>query len=65
MKGRRDHFRNYLRIKEGRNRLNLDDMIEEVVLINKDEIDIEWIDENMVDLSSFNSCYSYLYDIER
>lgn len=65
MRFRRDCFRNYMRVKEGRSTLNLEEKSENVTLIPDDDIDIEWIDESKVDLTSVNSCYSYLYDLEK
>ena len=62
---RRDYFRNFMRNKEGRDELNMEEKSEGVGFINKDDIDIEWVDENVVNLSNKNSCYSYLFDIEK
>lgn len=62
---RRDYFRNYMRIREGRDKLNAEEKNEGVKLIRKEDIDIEWIDENKVNLSSSPSCYSYLFQLEK
>lgn len=62
---RRDNFRNYLRMKENRDYLNLEERFEGVSFIPNDEIDIEWIDESEVNLGSQVSCYSFLYLLEQ
>ena len=54
-----------MRIKEGRDYLSLEEKMEGIQLIEKDDIDIEWIDEAEVNLSSQVSCYSYLFTIEQ
>jgi hypothetical protein len=64
MKLRRDDFRNYIRNKEGRSRLSLEEKFEGTVLKDKEEIKIDWVDETKVDLEDMNSCYSYLFKIE-
>jgi len=62
---RRDYFRNYMRDKEGRDSLNLEERNEKVRFIPKSEIDIEWVDESKVNLGNVYSCYSYLFDLEK
>lgn len=61
---RRDNFRNFMRIKENRNYLTLEEKFEGVQLISKEDINVEWVDESKVNLGNANSCYSYLYTIE-
>lgn len=61
---RRDYFRNYMRVKEGRTTLNLEEKSEKVNFIADDEIDIDWVDDNKVNLQSNVSCYSYLFELE-
>ena len=65
IKLRRDSFRNFLRKREGRSTLNFEERFEQVVLLDDKDIDIEWIDESLVDLSSNHSMYSYLFQIEK
>lgn len=65
MKLRRDHFRNFLRQKEGRGSLNFEERFENVIMIPDNEINIEWIDESLVDISSNHSMYSFLFNIEK
>ena len=43
---RRDNFRNYMRVKENRRYLSLEEKSEGVKFIPDNEIDIEWVDEN-------------------
>lgn len=62
---RRTFFRNYMRKKEGRNYLSLEEKSEGIILINDEEIDLDWVDESLVDLNSKYSCYSFLYDVEQ
>ena len=54
-----------MRVKEGREGLNIEERNEGVKLIPNETIDIEWVDENQVNLSSNSSCYSYLYYLEK
>jgi hypothetical protein len=49
---RRDHFRNHMRVKENRDYLNLEERSEGIKFIPNQEVDIEWVDENLVDLNS-------------
>ena len=49
---KRDWFRNYLRILEGREDLNMEERNEDVMFVEKEDINIEWIDENIVNLSN-------------
>ena len=49
---RRDYFRNYMRVKEGRTELNMEEKIEGVTLIDEDAVDMEWVDENQVNLQN-------------
>lgn len=68
IKYQRDVFRNYMRILEGRNELNLEEKDEGVVLMDDDIVknDIaDNIDENKVNLGSKPSCYSYLFELEK
>ena len=54
-----------MRDKEGRTSLNLEERNEKVKFIEKKDIDIEWVDENKVNLGNIYSCYSYLFELEK
>jgi hypothetical protein len=54
-----------MRMKEGRTTLNLEERGEKIQFIPDDEINMEWIDEQLVDLNSKLSCYSHLFTIEK
>lgn len=49
---RRNYFRNFMRRKEGRNFLTLEEKSEGIVLVDDSSIDVEWVDENVVNLNS-------------
>lgn len=68
MKYRRDIFRNFMRINEGRAQLNLEEKDEGVILIDDDIVKdniTDCIDETKVNLGSIPSCYSYLFELEK
>jgi len=54
-----------MRVKEKRARLSLEEKSEGVHFIPDNEIDMEWVDENKVNLTSVVSCFSYLYVLEK
>jgi hypothetical protein len=54
-----------MRVKEKRARLSLEEKSEGVRFIPDNDIDMEWVDENKVDLTSVVSCFSYLYVLEK
>ena len=54
-----------MRVKEKRARLSLEEKSEGVHFIPDNDIDMEWVDENKVDLTSVVSCFSYLYVLEK
>ena len=54
-----------MRVKEKRARLSLEERSEGVHFIPDNEIDMEWVDENKVNLTSVVSCFSYLYVLEK
>lgn len=54
-----------MRVKEGRNDLDIEEKNEGVRYIANEDIDIEWVDENKVNLSNINSCYSFLFELEK
>ena len=48
-----------------RETLNLEERSEGVRFIHPDDLDMEWVDEAKVDLSNTNSCYSFLFVLEK
>lgn len=64
MKQRRDDLRNHLRIMERRRTLNLEERWEGMVFKEMRDINLQWV-EDYVNLQSFNSCYAYLYEVEK
>ena len=54
-----------MRVKEKRAKLSLEERSEGVHFIPDNEIDMEWVDENKVNLTSVVSCFSYLYVLEK
>ena len=42
---RRNDFRNFMRKREGRNYLSLEEKSEGIILFNDEDIDVEWVDE--------------------
>jgi hypothetical protein len=54
-----------MRVKEKRARLSLEEKSEGVHFIPDNEIDMEWVDENKVNLTSVVSCFYYLYVLEK
>jgi hypothetical protein len=68
IKNRRDIFRNFMRMGEGRDSLNLEERDEGVIFIDNDTVKNEitdCVDETKVNLGSKPSCYSYLFELEK
>lgn len=62
---RKEHLMNYIRMLENRNSLSLEEKVEGIELLGKDEIDISWISESKYDLSNLNSMHSCLFNLEK
>ena len=45
--------------------MTLAEILEEIQLKEMKDIDLEWVDELQVNLGNMNSCYSYLFIVER
>lgn len=63
---RRNFFRNFMRRKDGRSSLNMEEIAEGIMFIEDDKIDegLDWVSED-VNTDQVSHCYSYLYEIEK
>jgi hypothetical protein len=63
---RRNFFRNFMRRKDGRKTLNMEEQVEGILFIDDDHIDegLTWVNDE-IDLTHMSACYSYLYEIEK
>jgi len=60
---RRDHFRNFIRKREGRDMFKVGFVTQ--IVDNNQEPDISWIDEDLVTIENNVSCQAYLYRLEQ
>lgn len=55
---------NFIRIKEHRNNLDYEERLENIKIKNENEIDISWIDTNLVNIANVNELYGELFRVE-
>ena len=54
-----------MRTKEGRTALSFEEKTEKVVFIPDDQVDVDWVDEGRVDLTSSVACYAYVFELDK
>mmetsp|Transcript_30109 Transcript_30109/g.29368 ORF Transcript_30109/g.29368 Transcript_30109/m.29368 type:complete len:438 (+) Transcript_30109:3-1316(+) len=62
---RRNHFRNYVRIKEGRKQLSFDEILSDIQLQTQAQIDLSWLALSEEELENKVVLYQKLFELER